>query len=78
MIRTCTVPQNSGIVGVLRADSTYEQEYRCEIIVPEVETFFDAFIKCWPMQEWKIEVVAFEIKINTVVSKVQVWKGKSS
>ena len=76
MIRTCTTPENSGIVGVLCPNSTYEQKYRCEIAVREVETFLHALIKCRPMKEREIEVAAFEIKIDTVVGEIQVWKGK--
>lgn len=78
MIRACTIPQNSGIIGVLCPNSTYEQKHRCEIVVREVETFLHALIKCRPMQEWEMEVAAFEIKIDTVVCEVQVWKGKMS
>ena len=59
-------------------NSTYEQEYRCEIVVREVETFLHVLIKCRPMQEWEIEVAAFEIKIDTMVGEIQVWKGELS
>ena len=69
-----TVQPNSRIIGVSSPDSTYKQEYRCEVVVRKVKTFFDRFIEGWPVQKWEIEVGVEEIKINAMEGEVQVWK----
>lgn len=35
----------------------------------------DGFIKCWAVQKRHIEVVAFEVKINTVEGEVKFWES---
>ena len=69
-----TVQSNLRIIGVSSPDSTYKQEYRCEVVVHKVKTFFDRFIEGWPVQKWEIEVGVEEIKVNTMKGEVQVWK----
>jgi hypothetical protein len=53
---------------------TYKQEHRREVIVREVKTFLDRFIKGWPVQKREIEVRVEEIKVNAMKGEVQVWK----
>jgi hypothetical protein len=75
MRRIDFIQQNSGVIRISCPNGAYEQEYRSKVLVLEISTFLDGFIKCWAVQKRHIEVVAFEVKINTVQGEVKVWKS---
>jgi hypothetical protein len=47
MMAIDTIQPDLGIIGISRLNSTYEQEYRCEVSGCQVETFVHVFIKRW-------------------------------
>ena len=75
MRRIDIIQQNSRVIRISCPNGAYEQEYRSKFFVLVVSTFLDSLIKCWAVQKRHIEVVAFEVKINTVEGEVKVWKS---
>ena len=74
MMALNTVQPNSRIIGISCPNSAHKQEHGCEVVVLEVKTFLDGFVKGWPVQKWHIEVGVEEIKVNTMEGEVQVWE----
>ena len=57
-----TVQPNSRIIRISCPNSTYKQEHRREVVVREMKTFLNGFIKGGAVEKREVEVAVEEIK----------------